>query len=141
MKRLILRMNGAEELLFSSVDEVWSVLEKMLRKVAAAHGTRAEDVLRLLDLGADLKIKELRDYIVHAYWWEYSNVGVTRGRFNRRGNRELIQVVPEQLEADCARLTWYADALESAMDSGWMNVYLPREPGGSQRPSRSRIRD
>jgi len=83
----------------------------------------------LLDWAVEHKVKEIRDDIVHAYWWDYAGVGITRGRFHRRGKSELIRITPEQMDEDCAALEWYADALDSALEHGWLGLHLPRGGG------------
>ena len=97
-----------------------------LRKAATALGERAADVVKVLDWGQANNIRDIRNDIIHAYWWDYSDVGITRGRVYQDGTSELIQITPAQLDEDCQKLHDYADTLDSAMDGIWLNVYLPR---------------
>ncbi|GAB2447656.1 hypothetical protein HD599_001642 [Conyzicola lurida] len=126
MKRLILHMSGTLEPAFADAEDQWLTLEKKLRAAAMAVGERAADVIEVLDWGQANKIREIRNDMIHAYWWDYSNVGITRGRVHRDGTSEVILMTPEQLDSDCGKLQNYAEALDSAMDGIWLNIYLPR---------------
>jgi hypothetical protein len=126
MKRLILHMSGTLEPAFSDADDPWKTLDRKLRNAAKALGERGADVITVLDWGQANKIREIRNDIIHAYWWDYSDVGITRGRVYQDGSSELIQITPDQLDADCQKLHVYADTLDSAMDGLWLNAYLPR---------------
>lgn len=126
MKRLILHMSGSLEPSFSDSENPWKTLEKKFRTAATALGERAADVVKVLDWGQANNIREIRNDIIHAYWWDYSDVGITRGRVYQDGTSELIRVTLDQLDDDCRKLRVYADTLDSAMDGIWLNVYLPR---------------
>jgi hypothetical protein len=128
MKRLILHMSGTLEPRFADSNELWSKLDKKLRQAAADIGERAADVIKVLDWGQDNNVRDIRNDIVHAYWWDYSGVGITRGRVHMDGTSEMILISLEQFEQDCAKLEAYADMLDSAMDGLWLNIYLPRQP-------------
>lgn len=126
MKRLILHLTDELEPKFAAVDVPWKKLDSKLRHEASALGERAADVVKVLDWGRDNNIRDIRNDIIHAYWWDYSGVGITRGRYYQDGTSELIQITPEQLDEDCQKLQVYADMLDSTMDGIWLNVYLPR---------------
>jgi hypothetical protein len=126
MKRLILHMSGTLEPAFADSDDPWKTLDRNLRNAATALGERAADVIKVLDWGQANKIRDIRNDIIHAYWWDYSDVGITRGRVYQDGTSELIQMTLEQFDADCQKLQVYADTLDSAMDGIWLNIYLPR---------------
>jgi hypothetical protein len=126
MKRLILHMSGSLEPSFADSDDPWKTLDRKLRNAATALGECAAEVVKVLDWGQANNIRDIRNDIIHAYWWDYSDVGITRGRVYQDGTSELIQITPEQLDEDCQKLHEYADALDSAMDGIWLNVYLPR---------------
>jgi hypothetical protein len=126
MKRLILHMSGSLEPSFADTEDPWKTLDRKLRNAATALGERAADVVKVLDWGQANNIRDIRNDIIHAYWWDYSDVGITRGRVYQDGTSELIQITPEQLDEDCQKLQEYADALDSAMEGIWLNVYLPR---------------
>lgn len=137
MKRLILHMSGSMEPTFADSENPWKTLDKKLRNAATALGERGAEVVKVLDWGEANNIRDIRNDIIHAYWWDYSDVGITRGRVYPDGTSELIQISPEQLDEDCGKLLRYADTLDSAMDGIWLNVYLPRlnNEGASTRPS------
>lgn len=126
MKRLILSLSGALEPAFADAEAQWSTLEKKLRTAAEEHGENAADIIEALNWGQENRIREIRNDIIHAYWWDYANVGITRGRVHRDGTSELILITPAQLLDDCRKLEMFADALDSAMDDRWLNIYLPR---------------
>jgi hypothetical protein len=126
MKRLILHMSGSLEPTFADSEDTWKTLDRKLRNAATALGERAADVVKVLDWGQANNIRDIRNDIIHAYWWDYSDVGITRGRVYQDGTSELIQITPEQLDEDCQKLHDYADTLDSEMDGIWLNVYLPR---------------
>lgn len=130
MKRLILRMSGSLEPKFADSEVPWKTLDKKLRNAATVLGERAVDIIKVLDWGQENNIRDIRNDIIHAYWWEYSDVGITRGRVYQNGTSELIQITPEQLDEDCQKLQAYADMLDSAVDGMWLNIYLPRRNGG-----------
>lgn len=137
MKRLILRMSGSLEPSFADSEDPWKTLDRKLRNAATALGERAADVVKVLDWGLANNIRDIRNDIIHAYWWDYSDVGITRGRVYQDGTSELIQITPKQLDEDCQKLHDYADALDSAMDGMWLNIYLPRrndEGAKTQKP-------
>lgn len=126
MKRLVLSMSGTLDPAFADAEDQWSTLEKKLRSAAESKGERAAEVIKLLDWGQEHGIREIRNDIVHAYWWDYAGAGVTRGRVYRDGTSELIIVTPAQLDSDCEKLQAYADGLDSAMEMIWLNIYFPR---------------
>ncbi|WP_130177842.1 hypothetical protein [Cryobacterium sp. SO1] len=126
MKRLLLHMSGSLEPTFADSDDPWKTLDRKLRNAATALGERAADVVKVLDWGQANNIRDIRNDIIHAYWWDYSDVGITRGRVYQDGTSELIQITPEQLDEDCQKLHDYAETLDSAMDGLWLNIYLPR---------------
>jgi hypothetical protein len=126
MKRLILHMSGTLEPAFANTEHPWKTLEKKVRSAAMAVGEGAEDVIRLLDWAEENRIRDIRNDIIHAYWWDYSDVGITRGRVHLDGTSEIILMTPDQLDSDCEKLLRYAEALDSAMDGVWLNIYLPR---------------
>ena len=126
MKRLILGMSGHPEPKFADSEDPWKTLDKKLRNLAVALGERATDIVKLLDWGEENNIRDIRNDIIHAYWWDYADVGITRGRVHLDGTSELIQITPEQLDEDCRKLELYADMLDSAVEGRWLNIYLPR---------------
>jgi len=126
MKRLILSMSGTLDPAFADAEDQWAGLEKKLRVAASAKGERATDVIEALDWGQENKVRETRNDIIHAYWWDYADAGITRGRVHRDGTSELIIITPQQLVDDVDKLQRYADALDSVMDHIWLNIYLPR---------------
>jgi hypothetical protein len=126
MKRLLLHMSGSLEPSFANSEDPWKTLDKKLRNAATALGKRGADVIKVLNWGQANNIRDIRNDIIHAYWWDYSEVGITRGRVHLDGTSELIQVTPKQLDEDCQKLINYAETLDSAMDGLWLNVYLPR---------------
>jgi len=130
MKRLILRMSGSLEPKFADSEATWTTLDRKLRSAATALGERAVDIVKVLDWGQENNIRDIRNDFIHAYWWDYSDVGITRGRVYQDGTSEIIQITPERLDEDCQKLQTYADMLDSAMDGMWLNIYLPRRNGG-----------
>jgi hypothetical protein len=132
MKRLILHMSGSPKPSFADAEDPWKNIETKLRKAALTLSARGADVVRLLDWGRANKIREIRNDIIHAYWWDYSGVGITRGRVHLDGTSEIIQVTPEQLDEDCQKLLVYADSLDEAIDGRWLSIHLPRRKAPQQ---------
>jgi hypothetical protein len=129
MKRLLIIAGGDKSASFDDVDEVWSTLEKKLRQVAEQiqPPERARQLVETMDWGAKRRVKQNRDDIVHAYWWEFADAGVTRGRFYRKGPNSVILAELTDLQRVCSDLQQYADALDALTMPEWLILYLPRE--------------
>ena len=126
MKRLILHMSGSLHPKFSDSEYTWKVLDQKLRAAASKLGETAKDVVAVLDWGSEKGIREIRNDLIHAFWWEYDGVGITRGRVHLDGTSELIQITLDQLDENCRALQDYADMLDSAIQNLWLTLYLPR---------------
>lgn len=68
MKRILLTANAVPESGFSDVDYTWKGLEDRLAKVATNGGPLAEALRPVLAWGAEKKLRERRNDVVHSAW-------------------------------------------------------------------------
>lgn len=142
MKRAILLASGPKpDGDFSQVDETWTKLEKDLRKAAESQVEAptiapgwGETTLEALEWGRERRAKKRRDDAVHAYWWDYADTNLARGRFFRSGESATLFTTFDTLRNDGETLLSYAEMLESLTGPYWMNLYLPRENSPEDEP-------
>lgn len=145
MKRAILVGRRDRRAEMALVDENWTTLERELRKVAKAQTSAptipgwGEAVIKVLDWGVKERAKERRDDVIHAYWWDWADTNVTRGRFARRGRTFTIAGSLDALRHDGEVLLTFAGLLEELSGPYWLNLYLPREiPEGEEQATAHR---
>lgn len=134
MKRAILIGKHQRVGAFSVVDETWTRLDRMLRTVAEAQTKSptfgegwGAHVVSTLNWGREHRAKERRDSIVHAYWWDFADTNVMRGRFYRSGESATLATDFKRMRHDGEVLLTYASMLEELTGPNWLNLYLPRE--------------
>lgn len=133
MKRAILVGRRDRRAEMALVDENWTTLERELRKVAKAQMSAptipgwGEAVIKILDWGVKERAKKRRDDVIHAYWWDWADTNVTRGRFARGGRTSTIAGSLDALRHDGEVLLTFGGLLEELSGPYWLNLYLPRE--------------
>lgn len=126
MKRVIL---GAEEkgTMFEDVDLTWTDLVKRLRRIANDDHVLAAPLSAVLDWGERQQVKKRRDDVVHAYWWHWAGVGVSRSRFTRNGDSYVLIGTTEdlaRLDRDAQIIFEYARRLDDLVVSTWPQARL-----------------
>jgi len=121
MKRVVLTAELKGES-FNDVDLTWRGLVKRLQRIAGSEHEIAEPLRSMLAWAERAKIKTRRDDVVHAYWWHWANVGVSRSRFNRDGSSYIVSGTVDdlsKLERDAAMIFEYARRLDDLVVSTW----------------------
>ena len=126
MKRLLLLLDEAPEAQFSLVDLNWTKLHELLRGHASESTERSQELCRILDWGEDNQVKQRRDNVVHAFWWNYAGLGARRSRFYRRSDGATINATLDDLTEDADLLFEYAEKLDVLLGSDWIIARLPR---------------
>lgn len=126
MKRVILAVED-DGSMFEDVDLMWSALEKRLRVIAQGSDKISEELASVLDWGERRKVKKARDDSVHAYWWHWSGVGVTRSRFARKKSGQVMYGAREDmsfLSKQASLLFRYAERLDDLVEDRWAQARL-----------------
>lgn len=116
---------------FSDAELPWGNLVKRLKRVADGKHPMASRLFEILEWAARAGVKKRRDDVVHAYWWNFAEVGVTRSRFTRDGASYILFGDLEQLTADARVIFKYAQQLDDLVVSDWPQARLPASPGGA----------
>lgn len=123
MKRVILSAEERGEE-FADVDLAWSGLIKRLDRVAASSHTVAGPLRGILTWAEREKVKKRRDDVVHAYWWHWAGVNVTRSRFTRDGQSYMLGANLEALERDAEIVFEFARRLDDLVLRVWPQARL-----------------
>ncbi|WP_324654097.1 hypothetical protein [Georgenia sp. H159] len=135
MKRVILSAEGKGQQ-FEHVDLNWTGLVKRLRRVVDSGHALSEPLSVILDWAERVNVKGRRDDVVHAYWWHWTGVGVTRSRFTRDGRSYTITGPLEdlrQLDRDSALIFEYARRLDDLVVSTRPQARLVAPPSAFAR--------
>lgn len=125
MKRAILVFGRADEAVFASIERMnWTDLESKLRQIAQSEDSKVSGLTELLDWSAEHRIKGRRDDVIHAYWWDYAECGVRRGRFRRDGTSATIIGTIKDLAEDYRLITTFAMNLDDAIERSWPQARL-----------------
>lgn len=127
MKRLAILTRGSADGSFSTIDWDWTSLHAELRQQADTVGPPNDTLAHALDWAEEHQIKRKRDDVVHACWWDYADIPVTRGRFNRKSDGHNIVGTMDELKTTAEECATYAAMLEDVVGQSWLNVYLPRD--------------
>ncbi|GAA1954745.1 hypothetical protein [Catenulispora subtropica] len=126
MKRLlILLMESSGR--FSLVDKSWSELHTLLVKESRKPGGRRKELAGILQWAVDNRLKERRDNVVHAYWWIFDDVEVTRSRFFRKEDGANMTGTFADLDEDANLLFEYAQKLDDLLGEDWARALLFRD--------------
>ncbi|MDX2919798.1 hypothetical protein PV702_06495 [Streptomyces sp. FL06-04B] len=125
MKRLVLVLK-ADQGGFSVVDKTWSDLHKMLVSQTHTGAPHCKNLAEVLDWGESNDLKRRRDDVVHASWWDWDGVGVTRSRFFRKQDGVTIVGTFEELAEDSRLLSEYAEKLDALLGTDWPQARLPQ---------------
>jgi hypothetical protein len=128
MKRLILLLKD-EQGGFSLVDKTWSDLHKLLLTQSRRSIPLATALTEVLEWGDSKELKRRRDNAVHASWWDWDGVGVTRSRFFKKQDGANLVGAFEDLEEDAKLLFEYAEKLDLLLGADWPQAKLPRQTG------------
>jgi hypothetical protein len=126
MKRLLILLTKQDGR-FSLVDKTWSDLHRMLEREAGGTGERCEELRSVLAWSVENRLKERRDNTVHAEWWDFDGVGVTRSRFFRREDGAQLLTTLEELDEDAELLSQFARRLDNLIGEDWPRAMLPGE--------------
>jgi hypothetical protein len=126
MKRLLALLTGDGH--FSLVDETWTTLHRKLAGQCAGPtpDPRRQATAKVLAWGDQHRIKQRRDDVIHAYWWQFDGCGVVRSRFYRHQDGALMVGSREELEQDVALIFEYAQKLDGLLGEDWPRAMLPR---------------
>lgn len=138
MKRLIIVLTSAPNS-FASVDLNWT---QLVTKVKGEADREVDDDsaplrLRIRELVASAErrhLKEMRDHIVHGFFWDFTMPRVLLSRFKRRDDGATYIFTIQKLQAISVDLLEYADALESSLHGVWPQVMLPAATDASEPP-------
>lgn len=124
MKRLLLLLRGTTSD-FSRAEKLWSeLLKDLARECATGTDARREQLKRVLDWAEKNRVKERRDDVVHAYWWNFDGCGVARSRFRRGRQPRVIVGLLDDLEEDAKLLFEFARRLDDLLGEDWPRALL-----------------
>jgi len=127
MKRLLLVLRGTTSD-FIQVEKPWSTLLKELAKEGAVEtDTRRKRLKRVLDWAEKNRVKERRDNVIHAYWWNYDGCGVVRSRFRRDQEPTIIIGSFDGLDEDAEMIFEFARRLDELLGEDWPRALLSPE--------------
>lgn len=127
MKRVLL-VTEAKQGVFADVDLTWSDLVKRLRRVAAGTHELADGISQILRRAEEAGAKQRRDDVVHAYWWNYAGMGVSRSRFTRDGRSFITTSDLATLDEDAKRIFTFAGELDDLVEGTWPQARLLTSP-------------
>jgi hypothetical protein len=107
MKRLLLLLWGTTSD-FSQAEKPWSTLLKELAKECTGTDGRRKRLKHVLEWAEKNRIKQRRDNVIHAYWWNFDGCGVVRSRFRRDQKAAIMPGSFEDLEEDAQLLFEFA---------------------------------
>lgn len=127
MKRLLILTGKRTEADFSVADLTWSDLHKKLKCRANRDGPPGNTLAKTLEWGETKKVKDARDNLIHASWWDYAGVGVRRTRFSHGGKNNIAIGTLDDLKQTVELLGQYEIYIDDCVGQFWPRAYLPAD--------------
>jgi hypothetical protein len=102
----------------------WTTLLEELAKECTATDGRRKRLKHVLEWAEKNRIKQRRDNVIHAHWWNFDGCGVVRSRFRRDQKAAIMPGSFEDLEEDAQLLFEFARRLDELLGEDWPRAVL-----------------
>lgn len=123
----VIRVLDEDDAVFGALAKLgWGQLVDEVSKRVQGDSAREARIRETLTWAQRIRLADHRNGVVHGYWWQHADVGVTYSRFYRTGQSAMVRASPEEIAQLAQDLFRFAARLDAEVLSEWPQARLSR---------------